>query len=66
MEDFLFEIEKPSDLSSEPAIQATDSRKNLPLPARMRPTSFDEYVGQNHLLDKGKLLRRAIDADRFA
>ena len=33
-----------------------------PLPARMRPRSLDEYVGQSHLLAPGKLLRRAIDA----
>ena len=66
MEDLLFEIEKPADPALEPAIKTADLRKDIPLPARMRPTSFDEYVGQKHLLEKGKLLRRAIDADRFA
>lgn len=40
-------------------------RAHMPLAARMRPTSFDEYVGQSHLLAPGKLLRRAIDSDRF-
>jgi putative ATPase len=66
MEDLLFDIETPIDLASEPAIQTTNLRKDIPLPARMRPASFDEYVGQTHLLAEGKLLRRAIDADRFA
>lgn len=37
-----------------------------PLPARMRPRSFEEYAGQQHILAPGKLLRRAIEADRFS
>ena len=36
-----------------------------PLAARMRPASLDELVGQDHILGPGKLLRRAIEADRF-
>lgn len=31
----------------------------------MRPTALDEFVGQSHILGPGKLLRRAIDADRI-
>jgi putative ATPase len=31
----------------------------------MRPQSLDEYVGQEHLLAPGRLLRRAIEADRI-
>jgi putative ATPase len=31
-----------------------------PLAARLRPRSFDEYVGQGHIIGPGKLLRRAI------
>ena len=38
----------------------------MPLAARMRPTTLDEYVGQSHILGPGKLLRRAIEADRFS
>lgn len=34
-----------------------------PLAARVRPRSLDQVVGQTHLLDDGKLLRRMIDAD---
>lgn len=33
-----------------------------PLATRMRPRSVDEFVGQDHLLGDGKLLRRAIDS----
>ena len=36
-----------------------------PLATRMRPTNLDEYVGQKHILTPGKVLRRAIDADRL-
>ncbi len=32
----------------------------------MRPRSIDEYVGQEHILGKGKLLRRALEADRIS
>lgn len=31
---------------------------------RMRPTSLDEYIGQEHIVGAGKLLRRAIEADQ--
>lgn len=37
----------------------------MPLAARMRPRVLDEYFGQQHILGKGKLLRRAVEADRF-
>lgn len=36
-----------------------------PLAARMRPRTLDEIAGQAHILAPGKLLRRAIEADRF-
>jgi putative ATPase len=38
---------------------------NEPLATRMRPRTLDDYVGQEHLLGPGKLLRRAIEADRL-
>jgi putative ATPase len=38
---------------------------NEPLAFRMCPRSLDEYVGQDHILGEGKLLRRAIEADRI-
>ena len=36
-----------------------------PLASRMRPQTLDELVGQDHIVGKGKLLRRAIEADRL-
>src|SRR5436309_11812071 len=44
-------------------------RKNLakaaPLAVRMRPRTLEEFVGQEHFLGPGKLLRRMIEADRL-
>ncbi|MEL3899284.1 AAA family ATPase [Treponema phagedenis] len=37
-----------------------------PLAARMRPRNLDEYIGQEHIVGKGRLLRRAIQADRLS
>ncbi|RME41792.1 MAG: replication-associated recombination protein A, partial [Planctomycetota bacterium] len=37
----------------------------LPLAARMRPRTLEEFVGQEHFIGPGKLLRRAIEADRL-
>ena len=37
-----------------------------PLAARMRPRSLDEFVGQQHFLADGKLLRRLLAADRLS
>jgi putative ATPase len=48
---------------------AESRQKNLsrvaPLAVRMRPRSLDEFVGQQHFLGKGKLLRRMLEADRL-
>ena len=41
-------------------------KKYTPLAVRMRPRDLGEFVGQAHILGEGKLLRRAIDADRIA
>ncbi len=40
--------------------------RTAPLAARMRPTSLDEVVGQDHLLGPGRALRRLIEADRLS
>ncbi|MDA3798642.1 MAG: replication-associated recombination protein A [Kiritimatiellae bacterium] len=38
----------------------------VPLAARMRPETLDEIAGQQHVVGEGKLLRRAIEADRIS
>jgi len=40
--------------------------KRAPLADRMRPRTLDEFVGQDEILGKGRLLRRAIEADRIS
>jgi len=40
-------------------------KKEAPLAARMRPRTLEEFVGQEHIVGEGKLLRRAIEADRL-
>ncbi len=63
-----------ADLFSEPLSENPDNashcgpplHSNSPLPARMRPRTLDEVAGQQHILAKGSLLRRAIEADRFS
>ncbi len=40
--------------------------RNAPLAKRMRPGSLDEFVGQEHVMGEGKLLRRAIEADKIS
>ncbi|MEL6348263.1 MAG: AAA family ATPase [Myxococcota bacterium] len=37
-----------------------------PLAARMRPRTLDEYIGQEHIIGPGRLLRRAIEADQLS
>ena len=52
------------DLFAEAEIELTTDT-SAPLASRMRPRSLKEFVGQKHILAKGKLLRRAIEADRL-
>src|SRR5881296_1468312 len=57
----LFEVEK-EDVDVE---SPNPSEAGAPLATRMRPRSLEEFVGQEHILAPGKLLRRAIEADRL-
>ena len=40
-------------------------RTEAPLAARMRPRTLEEFVGQEHIIGAGRLLRRAIEADKL-
>ena len=42
------------------------SEDDSPLAKRMRPTSLDDVVGQEHIIGKDKLLYRAIKADKIS
>jgi putative ATPase len=54
---------RPDDLF--PAARQANLNRALPLAARMRPRSLDEFVGQEHFLGPGKLLPRLLAADRL-
>ncbi len=47
------------------SMEARQEREQ-PLAARLRPRTLDEYVGQDHILGPGRLLRRAIQADQLS
>lgn len=47
------------------ASEAEHRRRAQPLAARMRPRSLDEFLGQEHFLGEGMLLRRLLRADRI-
>src|SRR5712675_163979 len=46
-------------------VDLVSANSAAPLATRMRPRSLKEFVGQEHILAPGKLLRRAIEADRL-
>ena len=45
--------------------QENDSPLSMPLAARMRPQTFAEFVGQEHLVAEGRVLRKCIEADQL-
>lgn len=47
-------------------MRQSNQEKESPLAARLRPTSLDEVVGQQHIIGKDKLLYRAIKADKIS
>lgn len=47
-------------------MRQNNMEKESPLAARMRPTTLDEVVGQQHIIGKDKLLYRAIQADKLS
>lgn len=52
-----------NDLFSE---SVKNDKASEPLASRMRPLNLDEYIGQEHIVGEGKLLRRAIQTDRLS
>jgi putative ATPase len=57
-------FEEDNDVDSSTGL-GTSLEAGMPLATRMRPRALDEFVGQEHILAPGKLLRRAIEADRL-
>ena len=46
-------------------INNPDQQLKMPLAARIRPRNFSEFVGQEHLVSEGRVLRNCIEADRL-
>ena len=44
---------------------SAQAARMAPLADRMRPRTLDEFIGQEHIVGEGRLLRRAIEADRL-
>lgn len=57
-------MQKPDSLFD--ARRAELIEKEAPLAARMRPRTLDEFVGQEHIVGPGRLLRRSIQADQLS
>lgn len=57
-------LEVPMDIFE--YMRNTSMEKESPLASRMRPTSLEEVVGQEHIIGKDKLLYRAIKADKLS
>ncbi len=47
-------------------MREANREKEAPLASRMRPTTLDEVVGQQHIIGKDRLLYRAIKADKLS
>ena len=42
-------------------MENVEKKKRIPLAEKMRPSNFEDFVGQQHIVGKGSLLRRAIE-----
>ncbi len=54
------------DLFEEGRTKKIKDLSSLPLAVRMRPRNLSEFIGQEHILSKGRLLRRSIEAGRLS
>ena len=61
----ILQVATVSDLFTTPTALSAKPNPAEPLAARMRPRTLGEVAGQQHILAPGKLLRRAIESDRF-
>ncbi len=63
----LFDLNRlePDKPVTKPSRTPTEPQENIPLAARMRPRNFAEFVGQEHLVGEGRVLRQCIEADKL-
>jgi putative ATPase len=57
--------EQPGAQPGQPSERPGKAPQGAPLATRMRPTDLNGFVGQEHLIGKGRVLRRAIEADHI-
>jgi putative ATPase len=65
MEANLFNEDEDSSAKREDREFDPAANDGMPLAARMRPISFNTFVGQTHIIGEGKLLRKSIESDSF-
>ena len=61
----LFDINHFDSGGHETSRNDPDTHKRMPLAARMRPRTFEEFVGQEHLIGNEKALRKCVESDRI-
>jgi putative ATPase len=61
----LFDLGAPGLKGEKAAGQQEADLSAMPLAARMRPRNFSEYVGQQHIIGGGRVLRNAIESDQL-
>jgi putative ATPase len=61
----LFDLGKLETKAGEVPVEDEGLLHDVPLAARMRPRSFAEFVGQEHLVGEGRVLRKSIEADQL-
>ena len=61
----LFDLGKLESQDSTGGGTVPETQEQMPLAARMRARSFSEFVGQEHLVGEGRVLRRCIETDRI-
>jgi putative ATPase len=66
MSDLFSQLEETKSTRAAGEVTRPAARRDAPLAERMRPRALDEFTGQSHILGPGKLLRRAIEADRIS
>jgi putative ATPase len=61
----LFDLGGQEEKEEKDVAALSEPTDDLPLAARIRPRNFTEFVGQEHLLGKGRVLRKSIEADQL-
>lgn len=61
----LFDVNKYKNTFHNDSISTPSHETYIPLAARMRPQKLDDFIGQEHLLGKDKVLRKCIESDNI-